>query len=135
MTTETTTDKPQILDRAQLRTAVLDLLERANAALDVRPDTTTAGDYAARLTGLVDELADTSYLLANALPALRILWQAAQRVDYRRDAVCDVFNLGKPAEWTFTSNLGERVFLRDVNPVFPALGIDYVNMIDEDVPF
>lgn len=136
MTTETTNNKPQVLDTDQLRAALRALLERANGTLGFRPDNESAAGYSDQLSALVTDLASASYELAYATTALRLLLAAANRVNCRNDAVRDVFDLEPVVGWEFVTSVGSRDFWGDNPPSFPALHLDSARLIpDEELPF
>ena len=136
MTTEPTNDKPHVLDTDQLRAAVLALLERANDTLAFRPGIDTAAEYADQLSVLVADLASSSFELAYATTALRLVRAAALRVECRDAAVRDVFGLEPVAGWEYATDIGTRTFWGDNPPSFPALHLDMAKLIpDEEVPF
>ena len=64
MTTDTTTKTTtNVIDADQLRAALLDLLTRANTALEHKPNGETAGEFAERLLTLGGEIEDLTYYL------------------------------------------------------------------------
>lgn len=137
MTTDTTTKTTtNILDADQLRAALLDLLTRAETALEVKPNGETAREYAATLEALDEQFIAASDQLAHALPALRILQEAWQRIHGRYDALAEVFDLGTALPWEFVTDIGERTFWGDKEPVFPALRMNFTQEpIDYNSPF
>lgn len=138
MTTDTSNNTTaNVLDVDQLRAALLDLLTRANTALEHKPNAETAGEFTERLVNLSLEIDTASFHLSHAVAALRMLHTAARRVFVRHDALREVFDLDTAAGRELTSNIGDRTFWGEAQPVFPALRMDYtpLALLDEDIPF
>ena len=141
MTTDTiNTTAENIIDVDQLRAALLDLLTRANTALEQKPNGETSGDLAERLLTLGGEIEDLTHYLVLALPAIRILQTAQNRIAWRYGALCEVFGLPScaddPSAFAIVTDAGEGTFWGEGEPVFPALGLDFTQKpIDYDSPF